>query len=134
MGFGWGQGVFFCKSQKQSAVTTSSTHAEMRAIFALTKDILYVIQLCMDLGVHLKQPAIILEDNSAVITMATEEASYLKKCRHFIMVINYVRQQVELGLIQIQKVKGEFNNSDIMTKKVRDKSFATKARHIMGGV
>lgn len=77
MGFGWGQGVFFSKSQKQTVVPTSSTHAEMRAIYSLTKDILFVIQLCVDMEIDLKMPAIILEDNSAVITMATEEASYL---------------------------------------------------------
>jgi len=134
MGFGWGKGAFFNKSQKQSVVTTSSTHAEMRAIFSLTKDILFVIQLCNDMGIDLKHPAIILEDNSAVVTMATEEASYLKKCRHFIMVINYEREQVEAGMVEIKKVKGEYNNADILTKKVRDKTFAVKAKHIMGGM
>mmetsp|Transcript_10455 Transcript_10455/g.14419 ORF Transcript_10455/g.14419 Transcript_10455/m.14419 type:complete len:163 (-) Transcript_10455:13-501(-) len=77
MGFGNSIGTFYCKSSKQTAVTTSSTHAEMRAIYTLVKDILYVIQLCRDTGTDLKLPAIILEDNSAVITMATEEASYM---------------------------------------------------------
>jgi len=133
MGFGWGQGVFFSKSQKQTVVTTSSTHAEMRAIYSLTKDILFVIQLCVDMEIDLKMPAIILEDNSAVITMATEEASYLKKCKHFIMVINFVREQVEAGVLEVQKVKGLYNNSDILTKKVRDFTHSIKSHNIMGG-
>ena len=77
MGFGWGQGVFYSKSQKKTVVTTSSTHAEMRAIYSLVKDIFFVIQLCTDMGIDLKQPAIILEENSAVIAMATEEASHV---------------------------------------------------------
>lgn len=132
MGFGNAIGTFYCKSSKQTAVTTSSTHAEMRAIYTLVKDILYVIQLCKDTGTDIKLPAIILEDNSAVITMATEEASYLKKCKHFIMVINYVREQVEAGLIAINKVKGTKNNSDILTKKVRDRSYKEKSDNIMG--
>ena len=132
MGFGAAIGTFYCKSAKQTAVTTSSTHAEMRAIYTLVKDILYVIQLCKDTGTNIKLPVIVLEDNSAVITMATEEASYLKRCKHFIMVINYVKEQVEAGMVSINKVKGTENNADILTKKVRDKSYNTKSENIMG--
>jgi hypothetical protein len=48
------------------------------------------------------------------------------------MVVNYVREQLELGLIQVLKIKGELNNADLHTKKLRDKSFATKADNILG--
>ena len=77
-------------------------------------------------------PAVIMEDNSAVVTISNEESAYLKKCKHFIMVVNYVREQLELGLIQVIKIKGELNNADLHTKKLRDKSFATKADNILG--
>ena len=53
---------------------------------------------------------------------------YLKKCKHFIMVVNYVREQLELGLIQVIKIKGELNNADLHTKKLRDKSFCNESR------
>ena len=77
-------------------------------------------------------PAVIMEDNSAVVTISNEESAYLKKCKHFIMVVNYVREQLELGLIQVFKIKGELNNADLHTKKLRDKSFAVKADNILG--
>ena len=48
------------------------------------------------------------------------------------MVVNYVREQLELGLIQVLKIKDELNNADLQTKKLRDKSFATKADNILG--
>ena len=48
----------------------------------------------------------IFEDNSAVITVTTEENAYAKKCKHFLMVINYVREQINLGLIKINKIAG----------------------------
>ncbi len=35
-------------------------------------------------------------------------------------------------LIQVIKIKGELNNSDLQTKKLRDKSFSTKADNILG--
>ena len=132
MGFGWGTGTFYCKSQKQSTVTTSSTHAEMRAIYALVKDILFVIQLCREIHIQLHLPAIILEDNSAVIQMATEEASHLKKCKHFSMLINFVREQVDRRIVAVEKVPGLQNNSDILTKKVRDSTYGKKASKFTG--
>ena len=49
------------------------------------------------------------------------------------MVVNYVREQLELGLIQVIKIKGELNNANLHTKKLRDKSFATKADNILVG-
>ena len=66
------------------------------------------------------------------LLVSNEESAYLKKCKHFIMVVNYVREQLELGLIQVLKIKGEVNNADLHTKKLRDKSFATKADNILG--
>ena len=62
-----------------------------------------------------------MEDNSAVFTVLNEGSAYLKKCKYFIMVVNYVREQLlELGLIQVLKIKGELNNADLRTKKLRD--------------
>ncbi len=75
-----------------------------------------------------------MEDNSAVVIISNKESEDLKKCIHFIMVVNYVRKQLELGLIQqVFKIKGELNNADLHnTKNLRDKSFATKADSILG--
>jgi hypothetical protein len=74
-----------------------------------------------------------MEDNSTVFTVSNKESAYLKKCKHFIMMVNYVREQLELGLIQVLKNKGKLNNVDLHTKKLRDKSFATKADNILLG-
>jgi len=125
-------GTWYNKSSKQSLVTTSSTHAEMRAIFTLVKEIIHIFAICEELRIRVTKPAIIMEDNAAVIIMAQRESSYLKKCKHFLMIINYVREQVNLGIIDIQKILGTDNNSDIHTKKVRTKDFGTKARRILG--
>ena len=125
-------GTFYNRSAKQTLVSTSSTHAEMRALYTLVKDILFIIYICSELNIPLLLPAVIMEDNSAVVTISNEESAYLKKCKHFIMVVNYVREQLELGLIQVFKIKGELNNADLHTKKLRDKSFATKADNILG--
>ena len=125
-------GPFYNRSAKQALVSTSSTHAEMRACYTLVKDILFLFYICDEINVTLKLPAIIMEDNSAVITISNDETGYLKKCKHFLMLINYVKEQVNLGLIALHKVNGKINNSDTLTKKLRDNSFAPKTDSIMG--
>ena len=47
--------------------------------------------------------------------------------------MNYVCKQLELGIIQVLKIKGELmSNADLHTKKLRDKSFAVKVDNILG--
>ena len=75
-----------------SLLSTSSTHAEFRATLTLVKDLLFIICLCFD---RLDLPAIISEDNSTVVTITNDETAYAKKCKHFMMLINYVREQVD---------------------------------------
>jgi hypothetical protein len=45
-------GTFYNRSVKQTAVTTSSTQAEARATFTLTKDLNYIIALTQELRLH----------------------------------------------------------------------------------
>ena len=111
---------------------TSSTHADMRAIYTLVKDIIFILSISNELRLDLQMPAIIMEDNSAVVTVTTDDAAYIKKCKHFLMVINYVREQVNLGIIQINKINGEENIADIHTKPLRDGKFEKFAPKILG--
>ena len=39
-------GSFFSKSVKQAFTATSSTHAEIKALYQLTVDLIYIIDLC----------------------------------------------------------------------------------------
>jgi hypothetical protein len=61
-------GTFYNRSVKQTLASTSSTHAEMRALYTQVKDILFIIYICSELNIPLLLPAVIMEDNSAVIT------------------------------------------------------------------
>jgi hypothetical protein len=105
----------------------------MRAIFTLVKDLLFLLSISTDLQLPIQLPAIIMEDNSAVITITTDDQAYLKKCKQFlIMVINYIREQVDMGLVEIQKIAGEDNMADLHTKPLRDGTFERHAPKILG--
>jgi hypothetical protein len=117
---------------KQTAVATSSTHAEARAIFPLAKELNFLIALCQELQIPLELPAIIMEDNSAVVTMANNDSGYTKKCKHFLMVLNYIKEQIALGQIEARKIYGKLNNADMHTKPLRSSDFAHMAHKILG--
>jgi hypothetical protein len=125
-------GTFHNRSVKQTAVATSSTHAEARAIFTLAKELNFLIALCQELQIPLELPAIIMEDNSAVVTMANNDSGYTKKCKHFLMVLNYIKEQIALGQIEARKIYGKLNNADMHTKPLRSSDFMHMAHKILG--
>jgi hypothetical protein len=108
-------GTFHNRSVKQTAVAISSTHAEARAIFTLAKELNILIALCQELRIPLELPAIIVEDNSAVVTMANNDSAYTKKWKHFLMVLNYIKEQIVLGQIEARKIFGKLNTADMHT-------------------
>ena len=126
------EGTFYNRSSKQQLVSTSSTHAEIRAIYTLVKDIIFLLSLALDININIRTPAIIMEDNSAVITVATDDTAYAKKCKHFLMLINYIKEQVNLGIIDVLKILGKKNPSDLHTKKLYDNTFEQHATNILG--
>jgi hypothetical protein len=125
-------GVFYAKSIKQALVTTSSTHAEMRALYQLILEIIYVVNLCEELGRPVSLPAIVMEDNQPVIDLSKDLTKRSKKCKHFLMLVNYVREQVQSGLIAISKVATEDNLADILTKILAGSEFIEKAEQLLG--
>jgi hypothetical protein len=120
-------GTFYSKSSKQKLVTTSSTHAEARAAFQLVQEIVFVVKLCEELCRPISLPVIVLEDNQPLIDLSGEISGKTK-----LMLRNYIRERVEEGIIQFQKVASELNHSDILTKRVVGQDFRHKAQGLMG--
>ena len=123
---------FFAKSSKQTDTATSSTHSEMKALYTLIKDILFLVQLFADIQEDLGLPVIVLEDNAAVVTLAMEETGQLKRSKHFAMITNFVKDCIGKGIIEIRKIAGSENTADILTKKVRSGEFQRKAMKMLG--
>ena len=125
-------GSFYSKSGKQPLMATSSTYAELRALYSLTVDIMYVIHLMNELGRPLELPCIILEDNQPVIDITKDLSSRTNKCKHFLMLVHYIREQIHAGFIALQKVHTTDNIADVLTKIVTGTEFSSKAALLLG--
>lgn len=125
-------GTFYSKSAKQSLISTSSTHAEARALYCLVQEIVYIFNLCREINRPIHLPAIVLEDNQPVIDLSAEFSGKSKRCKHFLMLINYIREHVKEGIISIGKIPSAGNWANVFTKIVVGKEFTEAANHILG--
>jgi Reverse transcriptase (RNA-dependent DNA polymerase) len=125
-------GTFYAKSSKQHLVATSSTHAEVRALYTLVLDVIFVINLCDEIRRPIELPAIIFEDNQPAIDLSESLNSRIKKCKHFLMLVNFIREQVTDKLIDLRKIPTEDNIADLLTKPLLGPSFESKAKYLLG--
>jgi hypothetical protein len=73
-----------------------------------------------------------MEDNQPAIDLTTSLTGRIKKCKHFLMLISFIREQVAAGLISIQKVPTEDNYADLLTKILMGLAFEDKAEYLLG--
>ena len=48
------------------------------------------------------------------------------------MMVNWIRENIEAGLIELRQIPDEANDANILTKIVTGKPFRTKARRLLG--
>jgi hypothetical protein len=122
-------GSFFSKSIKQKNIATSSTHSETIALFTLIKDIIFLIDLCNELKINLKAPILVFEDNKPLMQLAQQNANGMRKCKHFLMMIAYIKEAILKGLITLHRIPSEY----ILSKPSYGADFKLK-RNLMLGI
>ena len=123
---------FYSKSSKQQMVATSSTHAEVKALYQLVVDLILIINLCSEINRAIDLPIIIFEDNNPTVQVTTSLSARIKRSKHYLMIINFIRYYVTLGLIEVRKVATEDNLADVLTKPLAWRDFAPKAARLLG--
>ena len=84
------------------------------SFYGLAKELNFLITLFQELQKPLELPAIIIKDNSAVVTLANNDSDYTKKCKLFLMVLNYIKEQIALGQIEARKIYyGKLSNANM---------------------
>jgi hypothetical protein len=103
-------------------------------LYSLLLNALFLIGVLEELGFKVTKPVTVYEDNNAAVIMANQEIGPNKKVKHFIMLVEYCRQQVYLGLINIEHIDTEENIADILTKNIYNTKRFTKHRDSLLGI
>jgi hypothetical protein len=103
------------RSNAQASVALSSTEAELYALSEAAKEIKFIVQVLISLGIPVKLPVIVRVDNVGAIFMS-ENSSTSSRTKHVDTRYHFVREFVEEGFVKIIFVRSEDNNSDPFIK------------------
>ncbi|XP_072062066.1 secreted RxLR effector protein 161-like [Arachis hypogaea] len=117
-------GAVSWKSSKQATVADSTTGAEYIAASEATKEAVWMKKFINELDVvpSIKEPLPLLCDNNGAIAQAKEPRSH-QKSKHILRRYHLIREIVERGDVEIQKVAGKDNAADPFTKALGSKEF-----------
>ena len=101
-------------STTQKSVTLSSGEAELVACVKLSAELLGMLQLLRDWGIEMEGRVMV--DSAAAIGVVSRRGN--GKLRHVKVGMLWIQERVEDGDLKIDKVKGEENPADLMTKHV----------------
>jgi hypothetical protein len=80
----------------------------------------------------LSLPITVYEDNQPTIDLVTNTTGRFGRSKHFLMIINFVREQVQEGLLKMNKIPTEENISNVLTKIVNAPEFYHSFSQILG--
>jgi Reverse transcriptase (RNA-dependent DNA polymerase) len=111
-------GVLICwRSKSQQSVALSSSEAELYACSEAAKEIPFIVQILLFLGIPVKLPVQVKVDNMGAIYM-TENSTSSSRTRHIDTRYFFVKDMQNDGLCKVDFVRSGDNVSDIATKNV----------------
>ena len=94
-----------------------SSEAEFVALSEATKEIKFIVQVLLSIGIEVALPVIVRVDNVGAIFMA-ENVSTSPRTKHVDICYHFVWEFIEDGFIKIIFVQTGDNKADVFTKNV----------------
>ena len=73
-----------------------------------------------------------MKDSDALICLMKQYGGVSKRTKHFMMLINYCREKVKYGLIEVEHIDSELNIADIGSKPIFGQDFRFKRQGLIG--
>jgi hypothetical protein len=103
------------KSKLQPTVALSSCEAEYVALTLAVKDVLFLQQLFLELGIEIETPTLIFGDNLASIALAKNPVNH-ERTKHIDIKHHFLRDYITKNMITLAYVPTANNYADILTK------------------
>ncbi|MCO5560479.1 hypothetical protein L7F22_014094 [Adiantum nelumboides] len=117
------RGSISWQSKKQDRVTLSSTEAEYVAMTLALKEGIWLKHLLMETTLFANQPLRLLCDNMSAIMLA-RNLKHSEKTKHIAMKLQFIRELVQEGTIELTHVRSDQQLADFLTKSI------PKAKHL----
>jgi len=132
----YGYTTYYCgapvswKSKSGRSVTLSSTEAEYYASSEATKELVFLTNIIMDMGVKLKLPSTLMVDNVGAIYLANNHTTG-QRTKHIDIRAHFIRELIVEGKIKVVFVRSADNDADIMTKNTSEDLFVKHSKKMM---
>ncbi|WVZ97949.1 hypothetical protein U9M48_043445 [Paspalum notatum var. saurae] len=103
------------KTKNQTAVSRSSTEAELRAMALVTAEVTWLRWLLADFGVSVSIPTPLLTESTGAISIARDLVKH-ELAKHIGVDAYYTRAQVQDGVVTLRYVPSELQLADFLTK------------------
>ena len=124
---------FYAASKKQTMIALSSAEAEIMAMFACVRYVMFVRQLMEDMGEPPTGPTIIYEDNQSAIFM-TSQFHATQNSRHMDRRYKWINEMVRQNNIKFEFTPTSQQKADGLTKPMNGKQFLTARNYLLGEV
>ena len=104
------------------SVATGTCEAEYTALSLAVKELIWLYMLLKSMGIRVRRPCIVHEDNTAAEKIANNATS-LKRTKHIDVRHHFLREHVEHGTIKIVHVATKKQLADVMTKVLGKEAF-----------
>ncbi|MFN9955657.1 MAG: Ty1/Copia family ribonuclease HI, partial [bacterium] len=101
------------------------------ALCAATQDAVYLTQMLQELGMDLREPVLMLEDNQACIQLADKNMAS-PRLKHVDIRYHYVRTMAQENKIEIAYCPTYHQAAEILTKAVDQLTFLRHRATLMG--
>ncbi|MBW0575172.1 hypothetical protein O181_114887 [Austropuccinia psidii MF-1] len=108
------------KTRKQPTVSLSISEAEYKALADLSTEVLWLRQLIQELNLmKISKPVTIFDDNQECINTANGDCnSNGRRMKHIEIQLQFIREVIELGIIEVLYVPSCEMLADFLTKSV----------------
>jgi len=125
-------GVPICwQSRGQRSITLSSSEAEYVALSEAAKEVKFMAQVMMSMGIPVKFPIIVRVDNVGAIFMS-ENITTSQRTKHVDIWYHFVCKFMEDGFIKIIFMQTKENCTNIFTKNISDLTYKHHRREFVG--
>ena len=109
--------VFHWCSKMQRSVSLSSAEAEFFGAMMAARDVMFVREILIDLGVTIDGPSLIYSDSKSAIDMTIDPIAF-KKTKHILRAAQFLRDLVAKEIVTFTHMQGSCMPSDLLTKAV----------------